>query len=242
MESKRVDEGSFAYVGTELELFSAARNWKLYMASQVKPFIGRNVAEVGAGIGTSTAYLCDGSQARWVCLEPDATLAAVLEGKASEGRLPPVVSVRNCTLARLPHTEKFDTLLYVDVLEHIADDAAEVEQAAERLEPGGRLIVVAPAHQSLYTPFDHAIGHYRRYSRGVLCRLAPGSLTRVRCGYLDCAGLLASLGNKLLLLSAVPTRRQIQVWDRLLVPISRVLDRLLLHAIGKSVLCVWTRE
>ena len=58
---------------------------------------------------------------------------------------------------------------------------------------------------------------------------------------MDSVGMLASLGNRLLLKSAMPTAQQIAVWDRLMVPLSRLADPLLLHTLGKSVLGVWTR-
>jgi hypothetical protein len=59
--------------------------------------------------------------------------------------------------------------------------------------------------------------------------------------YLDSAGMLASSGNRLLLKQSMPTLRQILFWDRYLVPVSRVLDRLVLHGFGKSLLGIWTK-
>ena len=58
----------FSYAGGELELFKDAVNWKGYFASQLRPFIKRRVIEVGAGIGATTAFSCDGSQECWVCV------------------------------------------------------------------------------------------------------------------------------------------------------------------------------
>ena len=63
----------------------------------------------------------------------------------------------------------------------------------------------------------------------------------MRLHYLDSIGMLASLGNRLILKSSMPTRRQIALWDRLMVPISRLADPLLGHRLGKSVLGVWQR-
>src|SRR5262249_52253894 len=93
----------------------------------------------------------------------------------------------------------------------------------------------------LFTPFDAAIGHYRRYAKGMLRGVAPAGLPLVRLAYLDAAGMLASLGNRLVLRSAVPTPTQIAVWDRFLVPFSRWIDPLLGYSIGKSVLAVWQK-
>ena len=143
------------------------------------------------------------------------------------------------TVADLPAEERFDAILYMDVLEHIADDAVELRRSAAHLKPGGHLIVVAPAHQWLFTPFDRAIGHYRRYNAAMLRRTGPPGMHLERLRYLDTAGVCASLGNRLLLSSASPTVRQIQTWDRFFVPVSRILDPLLGYKAGKSIVAVW---
>jgi hypothetical protein len=136
----------------------------------------------------------------------------------------------------------FDTIIYIDVLEHIKEDRSELTEAARRLRLGGHVLVLAPAHQWLYTRFDNAVGHYRRYCKKTLAALTPDDLELVRLIYLDSAGLLASLGNRLMLHSAVPTPRQIAVWDKGLVPLSRLVDPLLFYSMGKSVLAVWRKK
>ena len=68
----------FAYQGEELYLFGEAIRWKRYWMSRIREFLEGDVLEVGAGIGTNTLLLCDKRYRRWVCLEPDATLAARL--------------------------------------------------------------------------------------------------------------------------------------------------------------------
>ena len=67
-----------AYVGGELDLFALAKNWKTYVRTQIADYIRGDVLEVGAGIGGTTVALHDGTARHWVCLEPDATLAARL--------------------------------------------------------------------------------------------------------------------------------------------------------------------
>jgi len=101
--------------------------------------------------------------------------------------------------------------------------------------------VLAPAHQKLFSPFDEAIGHFRRYSRRSLLAVASRSLQLVGAYYLDSVGMTASLANRLLLRASMPTRGQIMFWDRFLVPVSRVVDPLLGYGVGKSVVAVWTR-
>ncbi len=232
---------SFVYVGTELELFATATHWKAYVRSQVEPYLGRDVLEVGAGQGATTRVLCDGRSRRWICLEPDSTLADRLIASISEGELPDCCAPRIGTLADVDESEQFDTILYMDVIEHIADDHDELARAARYLKPGGHLVVLVPAHQWLFTPFDASIGHYRRYNKSRLKEAAPGEIELVRLAYLDSVGLFASLANRLFLKSAMPTAGQIAVWDRLMVPFSTWIDPVVGHAVGKSVLGVWRK-
>jgi hypothetical protein len=136
---------------------------------------------------------------------------------------------------------RFDTILYIDVLEHIEDDRGEMSRAAELLAPRGTLIVLSPAFQLLFSEFDRSVGHYRRYTRASLAAVMPASLRQLRLRYIDSVGFMASLANRALLRQELPSRRQIALWDRVMIPASRVLDPLLAHSFGRSVLAVYER-
>jgi 2-polyprenyl-3-methyl-5-hydroxy-6-metoxy-1,4-benzoquinol methylase len=230
------------YSGSELELFADARIWRAYWQAQIAPFIGKRVLEVGAGLGTVVRSLSHLPIVHWVALEPDPDMAGRLSVLSESGVLPAFCEPRPGTTSDLAPDEQFDTVMYVDVLEHIEDDRAELARAARHVAPNGTLIVLAPAHQFLYSSFDAAIGHFRRYRLGVLLDLCPPGLSVARARYLDAAGLLTSLGNRLLLKQSVPTPAQIGIWDRVMVRASRWIDPALSFRLGKSVLVVWRRS
>ncbi len=238
--SEAATSTEISYVGDELELFSHALNWKACLRRQISPFLGRRVLEVGAGIGATTRMLCDGTQEEWRCLEPDVPMARMLETQVANGELPACCVVQAGTVADV--NEQFDSLIYIDVLEHIPEDAAEIAAAAERVKAGGYIVVLSPAHQHLYTAFDKRIGHCRRYSKGMLAELTTPMLSVERLRYLDSVGYFASLANRLMLRQSMPTLNQIRVWDGVMVPVSKVLDPLLGYKAGKSVLCIWRKE
>jgi SAM-dependent methyltransferase len=231
----------FKYVGSELELFSAVHNWKAYWSSRILPFVSGDTVEVGAGIGANTPYLDRKGEARWVCLEPDADLTAQLAINLERGKIREKYEIVCGTLQDLG-PDQFDTILYIDVLEHIEDDRQELANAAARLRSGGRIIVLSPAHQRLFTPFDAAIGHFRRYNRRMLRAITPSSLRLEQLYYLDSAGLLLSSANLLLLRQSMPTKTQLAFWDRCIIPVSRILDPCLFRSMGKSIVGIWRRE
>jgi SAM-dependent methyltransferase len=229
------------YVGRELDLFAAATNWKVYWRSHVAKFIGGDVAEVGAGIGANSELLGNSERVRhWTCLEPDPQLARRLHDslRGHADRRTIIVG----TLEDIGDADRFDSIVYIDVLEHIEDDRAELVRAAAHLRPGGALVVLAPAHQWLFTAFDAAIGHYRRYTKRTLAAAAPPDLRLEVLMYLDSVGLLASAANRFFLQSAAPSLSQIKLWDRFFVTGSKVLDPLLGHSVGKSVVAIWRKE
>jgi hypothetical protein len=109
------------------------------------------------------------------------------------------------TVAYLPSSREFDVILYIDVLEHIEDDGREMERAASHLKPNGIIIVLSPAYQRLFTSFDEEIGYFRRYTQASLTAAAPPGFHLERMLYVDSAGMLASLGNRFLLNSRMPS-------------------------------------
>ncbi|MGC1189490.1 MAG: class I SAM-dependent methyltransferase [Candidatus Binatus sp.] len=232
----------FNYVGTELELFATAHNWKSYLSRRIRPFVAGEVLEVGAGIGANTPFLDRGVSPRWLCLEPDRLMAARLRLNLKQANAPRAYEVVCGPLQCLKARPQFDTVVYIDVLEHIEHDREELNAAAILLRAGGRLIVLSPAHQWLFSPFDAAIGHHRRYDRRMLRSISPAGLRLEQLWYLDSVGLLLSFANRQFLRQSVPTNAQIRFWDRYVVPASRVLDRCLFGSAGKSIVGIWRRE
>lgn len=226
------------YTGSELELFRNAINWKRYYARCLSRFVSGDVLEVGAGLGGTTPALSNANVRTWLCLEPDAKMLGPL--KQAINALGKAYEASTGTIDDLGQRQ-FDSILYIDVLEHIQDDALELKKAAARLRAGGHLVVLSPAHQWLFTEFDRALGHYRRYSRKELAALGPNELSLKEAFYLDSVGVVASLANRVLLKQALPTETQIQFWDKTLVPLSRVLDPCFARKLGKSVVAVWTK-
>lgn len=230
------------YIGEELDLFSHATHWKNYYGSIVKPYLGNKVLEVGAGLGSTTETLCDGTQKEWVCVEPDPALGNQIVDKLNKGSLPKCCRYIQGTVDNIQDKD-FDSALYIDVIEHIENDKEELEKSASRLKPGGYLIILVPAHNFLYSEFDKKIGHFRRYNKKMLKAVNPQNIEIIQLKYLDSLGCVSSYANKLLLKQSYPTLKQVKFWDNFIVPTSRnFLDKVLFNTVGKSVLLIGKKK
>jgi len=230
------------YLGEELEIFQHAHNWKSYFASRIAPYFGTRVLEVGAGFGGTTVALTNRIEPKpehWLSLEPDPRLFDGLKDNFERGVFPSYCEVMKGTVDNLIGTNfKFDTILYVDVLEHIEDDSGEIEKAMQLLSSNGRIVIIGPAHNFLFSDFDSAIGHFRRYDYASIAKLQNKNLSLKFFCYLDSLGCCLSLANRWLLKSSKPSIGQISFWDTYVVPFSRFLDPLFNYKLGKSVVAV----
>lgn len=229
------------YEGDELELFKNARNWKSYLYEFLRPHLaGARVLEVGAGLGGNVPFY-KSHVGHLTFLEPDPKLLALAKKEHSDSV---DVFIQGTTSTLTPEAigKGFDAILYSDVLEHIEDSEQEIGRAAAMLKPGGRLIIVVPAYPALFSEFDAAIGHYRRYTRKMLRKefeagFPEGEIKVLR--HLEALGVVPSIANKLLLRQSAPTVQQVAFWDGWIVPVSRyVLDPVVMGLVGKSVIGV----
>lgn len=224
------------YVGTELPMFLETKNFHRYYRRLFGKFVKGHVLEVGAGLGALTEQLLTCETERITVCEPDDRLAADLVD-----RLGNQVHVIVGGIGDVPRSlGAFDTILYVDVMEHIEDDESEIAEAVLRLKDDGMLIIGGPAHDWLYASFDAAIGHYRRYNRRMIEKLIGTHVTLElkRFMYFDCVGLILSLGNRWLTRQSAPSFRQLKFWNDFALPLSQRIDSLVNYRIGKSFVAI----
>lgn len=200
-----------------------------------------DILEVGAGIGSTTAAMHDGTAHLWVCFESDFLNAKRLMKLVGEWWGHKQTYVIAGSLHALRKHSSFDCVLYMDVLEHIHDDRAQIQAAARLVRENGHIVILSPAHQWLFSAFDESIGHLRRYNKEQLRSLMPPGWIQVKMAYLDSIGALLSLGNLVGPRQAVPSSWQIAIWDRLCIPASRIIDSVLGGRCGKSVLAIWRK-
>ena len=198
--------------------------------------------EVGSGIGINTKYLFNASTnvTSWCLVEPDPTLATQIEVNTENFNLPKK-KIINGTISSVLD-KKFDTIIYIDVLEHIEESRKEIELIKTYLKPNGHAIILVPAFNFMYNVFDKRIGHFRRYDKKLLKDELNSQMSIVKLFYLDSVGFFTSLLNKYILKKELPTTKNIWVWDKIIIPISKISDILFLRSFGKSLIGIFKND
>lgn len=171
---------------------------------------------------------------RVTCIEPDSALANQITARGLEV-LPDISQIAS---------GEVDNIFSLNVLEHIADDKAAAKAWAEKLKPGGRLLVYVPAFPWLFTSMDRKVGHLRRYTRRVLVDLLTAAQFQVvSARYADSLGVIATLAYRLLDPGTGEINEQLlRAYDRLVFPVSRVLDNVFAHYLGKNLIVTAVRS
>jgi glycosyltransferase involved in cell wall biosynthesis len=151
-----------------LQSMRRARGLNRWILEQFRPFIGSRVLEAGCGIGNFTELLLD--RQRLLCVDNDPLYVEMLNwrlGHLENARILKLDLADAAAYAELKQ-ESVDTIVCLNVLEHIKADEQVLRAYYELLEPGGHAIILVPAHMWLYGPCDAAIGHERRYTQAEL--------------------------------------------------------------------------
>jgi len=151
-----------------LEQLARARNYNRWLTDRLQRWVGRRVLEIGAGLGSMSEFILD--RERVVLSDTDPyylgrlgdRFAARSNVRIAELRLPGV----DGSIA----AERLDTVICLNVLEHVPDDGASLAAMRTLLQDGGRLVLLVPSLPSIYGTLDEALGHVRRYTPAELRR------------------------------------------------------------------------
>jgi SAM-dependent methyltransferase len=236
-----LSDRGFAYDGTDLESMDLADRYHDWILDWFEPYLGKSVVEVGAGTGGfATRVAARVDPARMLLIEPSAGTAEQLRRTLRGSRVPSSVHTGFLADAVTQVREAVaDTFIYVNVLEHVEHDEAELRLVHELLQPGGCMCIFVPALPFLYSDFDRSIGHFRRYTLGGLrARAAAAGFEIPLARYLDVVGILPWLLIMKWLRSTRLSPRSVRLYDRMVVPVMSRVERLARPPIGKNVLLV----
>ena len=224
-------------VSHSLAVLSQIYHYNHWIFSNVRDFVGPSVLEVGAGIGNITQFLlnCD----ELTCLEPYAPYREYLATRFARHLNVRVLPQRieECPNEAVPG-KAFDTVVCLNVLEHIEKDEDALRRFKELLKEGGRAVVLVPAMPAVYGEMDRAMGHYRRYSRRMLHRaFAAAALRPIHSRYMNVLGAAGWLWRGRIQKRKTIPESQTRMFDRM-VPLLSAVEAIAPPPFGQSLVMV----
>jgi SAM-dependent methyltransferase len=236
------------YPGKELEAMSGASNYHRWILEIFKPYLGKQLVEVGAGIGSFSDlilkhHLCESLS----LVEPSDAMYSQLAIHAQELSANVQIYTYHGTfieaapLIKARHSP--DSILYVNVLEHIADDEGELKAVYQTLSEGGRVFIFVPALTWLFGNFDSQVGHFRRYSKAELeGKLRNAGFKILQSSYFDFPGIGPWWVKYCLMKSDTLESGAVTFYDRFIVPTVRRIESVVTIPLGKNVIAIAERR
>lgn len=234
------------YVGKDLEAMSFAVNYHKWILDEFRPFLGKKLVEVGAGTGSFSELLLAEKPKHLTIIEPSEMFKFLVQNVSqleTETKIKLYQSIFAEVCGEIAIGNQPDSIIYVNVLEHIEDDQAELGMIYETLERGGKCFIFVPALMSLYGEFDRKIGHFRRYAKKEIeekCVAAGFKILTSK--YFDFAGIFPWWIKYKLLKSDSLESGAVTLYDKIAVPFISKFETILPMPIGKNILIVCEKE
>lgn len=226
-----------------LLLLSKRFNYNRWIYNNIKDFIGDNILEVGAGIGNITDFIIFKQKLTLIDINPDyinylQEKYAFLDKSNFSVYHVDIQDIQSSPL----QGKKFDTVICLNILEHLGNDRLAVENMTSLLLPGGKLIILIPALKSLYGSMDISFEHRRRYNKKDLKMLIRDrNLKIVRLYYMNFLGLLGWFFNGRILKKKALPENQTKLFDKL-VPLMGITEKLIKPPWGQSLILVAQKQ
>jgi SAM-dependent methyltransferase len=226
-----------------LLLLSKRFNYNRWIYNNIKDFIGDNILEVGAGIGNITDFIIFKQKLTLIDINPDyinylREKYAFLDKSNFSVYHVDIQDIQSSPL----QGKKFDTIICLNILEHLGNDRLAIENMSSLLLPGGRLIILIPALKTLYGSMDISFEHLRRYNKKDLKMLIRDrNLKIVRLYYMNFLGLLGWFFNGRILKKKELPENQTKLFDKL-VPLMGITEKLIKPPWGQSLILVAQKQ
>jgi len=227
---------------SDLEIMVGGNNYSGWIYRRILPFIGQRILEVGAGIGNFIRLLVN--RELIVAVDKHPACVDYLKARLGSSRtvVPMELDISDPAVRELSPYE-FDTVICLNVLEHVEDDLSALAHMQSVLRPGGILILLVPAFQFLYGSVDRSLGHYRRYNRkSLIPKMVQAGFQVESTMYTNMIGMAGWFLNNRVLGWHKESARQIGFFDRFVAPWAERLERWIQPPVGLSLISVCRKK
>ena len=235
--NRSIPKPSAEYTVRDQKRMRSAGNYFDWQARLVAPHVGQRVIEIGCGVGNFTRYLLDRELVVGIDVEPACAEQWQLAFPGKANLLGKAMDVTDAAFLDLKENRP-DTVVCLNVLEHVEDDVTALEHMHAVLPKGGRALLIVPAYEGLYGPIDLNLGHYRRYSKEPFAKLAGSLGFRSKMKYMNMVGCLGWWMNAKVLKKTEQSEDQIRFFDAAIVPVLSRLEAAIPPPFGQSIFAV----
>jgi SAM-dependent methyltransferase len=235
-----------SYVGKDLEAMSFAVNYHRWILDEFRSYLGNDLVEVGAGTGSFTELLLEQRPRTLSAIEPSGMYDMLVQNIAkfrTETAVNAYQAIFTQVASKIKEKNHPDSIIYVNVLEHIEDDAQELATVYETLPPKGRMFIFVPALPALYGNFDREVGHFRRYIKSDLeVKVTAAGFKILKSSYFDIAGIVPWWIKYQVFKASTLDQGTIKLYDKFAVPITRAIESAINPPLGKNILLIASKE
>jgi 2-polyprenyl-3-methyl-5-hydroxy-6-metoxy-1,4-benzoquinol methylase len=225
-----------------LAAIANADKFNKWMYETIKPFCKGHVLEIGSGIGNISQYflldnfkttLTDLRQSYCEVLEQKFKNYSALQGIIKVNLTHPRFETEYASLL-----ESFDSIVAMNVVEHIEDHELAIANCYKLLKPQGHVIILVPAYQWLFNKFDVGLEHFRRYTKKRLINLiSKNNFEIMHSQYFNLVAMAGWFVSGSILRKETIPEGQMGLFNKL-VPTLKVIDKLIGNTVGISTICV----
>lgn len=242
METKVKFEENDIVGESTLEVIAEADKFNRWMYQTIKPFCKGKVLEIGSGIGNISSFFME-DEFEILLTDIRKGYCQKLEERFQDNPFFLGTEVVNLTDEDFDskfqnHLGQYDTVFALNVVEHIYDDVLALKNCRKLLKEGGQLIILVPSYKQLYNRFDEELGHYRRYTKSMLSSVfLKNNFKIIHKQYFNFIGIFGwYVTGSILKKESIPGG-QMRLYN-LLVPIFKIIDKVILNAVGLSTIVV----
>ena len=226
------------YFGKDLEAMSFAQNYHRWILEEIFPYLGPKTAEIGAGMGNFSEFLLESNNIEQMfSYEPDKDMFEILQDKFANN--PRIETINDFFSAQSVTDKKLDSVVLINVLEHIEKDERALSEINSTMTDNGHLLIFVPALQKLFSETDRVLGHFRRYQKAELrAKVESAGFKIKKLEYFDFTGIFPWFFVVRVLKKDPLVSANVDLYDKLAIPIIKRFEKVFSPPIGKNLILI----